>query len=262
MTPPAVGLGTLRRLSEMPTGGHPVVSVYLDLDRAAQAQPASCASKLDALLADSTPQPTARESESARRLLRELPPLPHGARSLALFSCAETACSAVVPLPDTVDPMAALEPVPWLEPLAGLFASGGWGAAVLDRSRTRLLRGSPSMLVEFAALAHELPPPRSRCGRLSQLGVRRSTRRIVLEHAGRLSSMLLRAHRRRPFERLVLTAPPEMCHLLEGALDSELRARLHRAPSAQDAASIWGGVKRRTGLEPATSSLGSLRSTN
>lgn len=233
MTPPAVGLGTLRRLSEMPTAGHPVLSVYLDLDRTAQAQPASCVSKLDALLADSTPQLTARESESARRLLRGLPPLPHGARSLALFSCVEAACSAVVPLPDAVDPLAALEPVPWLEPLAGLFAPGGWGAAVLDRSRTRLLRGGPRMLVEFAALAHELPAPRARCGRLSQLGVRRSTRRIVLEHAGRLSSMLLRAHRRHPFERLVLTAPPEMCHLLEDALDKELRDRLYRTPHSE-----------------------------
>jgi Bacterial archaeo-eukaryotic release factor family 10 len=232
MTPPAVGLGTLRRLSEMPTAGHPVLSLYLNLDRAARSQPASCVSELDALLADSVPQPSCRESETVRKLLRELPPLPHGARSLALFSCVQAACSAVVPLPDAVDPMAALEPVPWLEPLTGLFAPGGWGAAVLDRSSTRLLRGGPKMLVEFAALTHQLPASHPRCGRLSQLGARRSTRRIVLEHAGRLSSMLLRAHRRRPFERLVLTAPPEMCHLLEGALDNELRARLHRAPRA------------------------------
>ena len=137
MTPPAVGLGTLRRLSEMPTAGHPVLSLYLDLDRAAQSQPATCVSKLDALLAGSTPQPSPRDSETARELLCRLPPLPHGARSLALFSCAEASCSAVVPLPDAVEPMAALEPLPWLEPLAGLFAPGGWGAAVLARSRTR-----------------------------------------------------------------------------------------------------------------------------
>jgi hypothetical protein len=231
MTPPAVGLGTLRRLSEMPTAGHPVLSVYLDLDRAARAQPANCVSELDALLADSTPPPSPRDSDTARELLCELPPLPHGARSLALFSCAQAACSAVVPLPDAVQPMVALEPLPWLEPLAGLFTPGSWGAAVLDGSRTRLLRGSPTMLIEFAALAHELPPYRARCG-LPALGVRRSTRRIMLEHAGRLSSMLLRAHRRRPFERLVLTAPPEMCHLLKSALDMELRARLHQAPRA------------------------------
>jgi release factor family 10 len=229
MTPPAVGLGTLRRLSEMPTEGHPVLSLYLNLDRAARSRPATCVGKLDALVAHSTPRPSLRDGETARDLLCGLPPLPHGARSLALFSCAEAGCSAVVPLPDAVEAMAALEPVPWLEPLAGLFAPGGWGVAVLDRSRTRLLRGGPRMLVEFAALAHELPAAHTRCG-FSLLAARRSTRRIVLEHAGRLSSMLLRAHRRRPFERLVLTAPPEMCHLLEGALDGELRARLHRSP--------------------------------
>jgi hypothetical protein len=32
MAPPAVGVGTLRRLAELETDGRPVLSVYLDLD--------------------------------------------------------------------------------------------------------------------------------------------------------------------------------------------------------------------------------------
>jgi hypothetical protein len=32
MASEAVGVGTLQRLARLPTGGHPVLSVYLDLD--------------------------------------------------------------------------------------------------------------------------------------------------------------------------------------------------------------------------------------
>lgn len=225
MAPPAVGLGTLRRLSALTTDGQPVLSLYLNLDREARAQPSVCSSKLDALLASSTPRPSPGHAELAHALLCGLPALANGARSLALFCCAEDSASAVVPLPDAVEAMAVLEPVPWLEPLAGLFAPGDWGVAVLGRSRTRLLRGGPRTLVEFATLHHELPGPHSLYG-LSSLGARRAARRSVIEHARHLSGLLLRAHRRRSFERLVLVAPAEMCQLVESALHEQLRKRL------------------------------------
>lgn len=225
MAPPAVGLGTLRRLGELPTGGQAVLSVYLNLDRAARVQPAVCLGELDALLACSTPRPGRGDSERARALLCGLPALADGARSLALFSCTEGACTAAVPLPDTVKAMAVLDSIPWLEPLAGMFAPGDWGVAVLGRNRTRLLRGGPRTLVEFAALRHELPGAHSLCG-FSQLGTRRTARRLVIDHAQQLSGLLLRAHRRRPFQRLALAAPAELCHLVKSALDEELRKRL------------------------------------
>lgn len=201
------------------------MSLYLNLDRAARVQPAVCMSKLDALLACSTPCPGSGDSERARALLCSLPALADGARSLALFSCGEGSSSAAVPLPDAVEAMAVLEPIPWLEPLAGMFAPGDWGVAVLGRNRTRLLRGGPRTLVEFAALRHELPGAHSLCG-FSQLGTRRTARRRVIDHAKQLSGLLLRAHRRRPLERLALAAPAELCHLVESALDEELRKRL------------------------------------
>ncbi|MGN6373526.1 MAG: baeRF10 domain-containing protein [Solirubrobacteraceae bacterium] len=232
MAPPVVGLGTLRRLGELPTEGRAVLSLYLNLDRAARVHPAACVSKLDALLTCSTARPGPGDRERTRELLRGLPPLADGARSLALFSCAEGSSSAAIPLPDRVEAMAVLEPIPWLEPLAGMFAPGDWGVAVVGGNRTRLLRGGPRTLVEFASLRHELPGAHSLCG-FSQLGARRTARRRVIDHAKQLSGLLLRAHRRRPYDRLALAAPAELCHLVESALDEELRRRL-LAPLAVD----------------------------
>jgi len=41
MTPPVVGSGTLRRLRELDTSGHPVLSVYLDADSVGHPTPAT-----------------------------------------------------------------------------------------------------------------------------------------------------------------------------------------------------------------------------
>lgn len=225
MTPPAIGLGTLRRLQELPTAGHPVLSLYLALDRTTHSHPTACESSLADMVAGLTPRPSRGDSERVRQMLHGLPALAHGVRSLALFSGAEGRSFAAVALPDSVQAMAVLETVPWLEPLAGLFAPGDWGVAVLGASRTRLLRGSGRTLVEFATLTDELPDFRA-LGGFSALGARRATRQRVLAHARRVSGLLLRAHRRRPFEQLALAAPPELCHLLESALERELRDRL------------------------------------
>jgi hypothetical protein len=63
MTPPAVGTGTLRRLSELDTGGHPVLSVYLVHDqRHHRRAPGNCTQP-------SFPSPTQEDlAEHARRL--------------------------------------------------------------------------------------------------------------------------------------------------------------------------------------------------
>lgn len=53
-----------------------------------------------------------------------------------------------------------------------------------------------------------------------------TAREHVVEHARRLAELLLRAHRRRPFDQLVVAAPNALWPFIEGALDSALRARL------------------------------------
>jgi len=81
------------------------------------------------------------------------------------------------------------------------------------------------MLVEFAAVRHELHR-RHALGGFSRLRPRHATGEHVAEYARRLTGLLLRAHRRRPFERLVVAAPRELWPLVEGSLHSDLRGRL------------------------------------
>src|SRR5664280_3327589 len=51
MAPPVVGSGTLRRLRELDTSGHPVLSVYLDADSVGHPTPATGEEQLHALMA-------------------------------------------------------------------------------------------------------------------------------------------------------------------------------------------------------------------
>lgn len=226
MAPPAVGTGTLRRLSELDTDG-PVLSVYLGLQlaRAADASIGAHELELDAAIAEIEQRTVRADISRLREVLRCMPALACGTRGLALFSSAQGAAFASVALPSAVEPMAVIDPLPWLEPLAGTFSPGDLAVAALDRHVGRLFRGTPRMLVEFAAVddqRHQRPAP----GDCTQLSGSCPTQEDPAEHARRLAGLLLRAHRRRAFEELVVFAPSGLWPAIEAALHSDLRGRL------------------------------------
>ncbi len=154
MAPPAVGTGTLRRLSELDTGGHPVLSVYLGLEsgRSLEAVAEVRERELDGVIADIEQGTMQAEVGRLHEVLQRMPELAHGTRSLALFSSAQGATVAAVPLPSPIEPMTVIDTLPWLEPLAGTFSPGDLAVAVIDRHIGRLFRGAPRMLVEFATV--------------------------------------------------------------------------------------------------------------
>lgn len=220
MTPPAVGLGTLTRLAAMPAQDRPVLSVYLDFDHA---HPASCVRQFEELLSVLARQPGRADSERMRISLSAPLVLAHGTRSIGCFAAAEGAAYTMVPLPASVEAMVVVEAIPWLEPVAGMFTSGDWGAAVLDCRSARLLRGGQAGLVEFASM-----PPALRRGvqpRVSSSTSPQTVPEMLVEQVEQAARMLARAHARRPFERLVLAAPRELWSPLEHALPGELRER-------------------------------------
>lgn len=221
MTPPVVGLGTLRRLSELGCG-RPVLSVYLELGPRA---PAGCAAQMQTCLAELAPEASDADVRRVCEMLRSMPEPAHGTRSLSFFSTAEGSAFAAVPLPAAVQSMVVVDTVPWLEPLAGIFTSGDWGIALVGGQGARLLRGAPNALVEFAALhdePHRDPLPGERC----QAGAPRLIEERLGEYAAHVARLLLRAHRRRAFERLAVAAPRQLWPAIEGALHSDLRERL------------------------------------
>jgi hypothetical protein len=225
MAPPAIGTGTLRRLGELETDGRPVLSVYSSLDLARSPSTAFRARRLEALIAGAERQVAEADVDRVRQMLHPMPELPYGARSLAVFSSAEGSAFEAVPLPSPVEPMAVVDTAPWLEPMAAMFTPGNRGVAVVARNIARLFRGGQRTLVEFATLRNEPPCVRAPA-EWSSLSSRRPLEEHLDEHARRLSGLLLRAHRRRAFDDLVVAAPRELWPFIEGALDSVLRARL------------------------------------
>jgi hypothetical protein len=227
MAPPAVGTGTLRRLSELKTGGHPVLSVYIGLEsgRSLEAVAEVRERELDGVIADIEQGTMQAEVGRLHDVLQCMPALAHGTRSLAPFSSAEGAAAAAVPLPSPVGPMAVVDAMPWLEPLAGIFSPGDLAVAVIDRHIGRLFRGAPRMLVEFATV-HDQRHCKPALGDCSRPACCSPTEEHLAQHAERLATLLLRAHRRRTFDHLAVIAPRELWPTLEGALHSDLRGRL------------------------------------
>jgi hypothetical protein len=161
-----IGADTLHRLTRLDTGGVPVLSVYLDLDPARFPTPAARGADYRALVARAR-----REAEAAgaplgehldadidrvRRIFETDPVLVRGARALAIFSAAGADILEVVGVPSSVDPMAIVDSVAWLEPLAG--AMGPQALSTLEQRRVEAL-----LVLEGAHLVAGRCP---RCGGL------------------------------------------------------------------------------------------------
>ena len=110
---------------------------------------------------------------------------------------------------------------------------GDWVVAVLSRRAARLFRGGPTGLAEFATISDELHGRHAQGG-WSQARFRRGIEEQVAEHVRGVAEQLLRAHRRQPFDHLVIVAsnalqpviertlPPELTELLAGIVDADL----------------------------------------
>jgi len=249
MSATTIGLGTLRELSELATGGHQVLSVYVDLDGGEFPTPGLRASEVSALLAHAGAHDA--DAERIRELLRADPDLLRASHGLAIFSSAPSDVLEVVPLPTRVEPMAVVDTAPWLEPLAAMITSENWGVAAVSRRSARLFRGGRRGLVEFAAVDDDLHR-RHMQGGVAQARYQRGIEQQVAEHAGHVAELLLRAHRRRAFDQLVVVAADELWPVVEEHLHPDLRARLagriardlEHAPAVEIARAVAPVVER------------------
>ena len=151
--------------------------------------------------------------------------LAHGARAVAIFSCAATGALEILALPEPAEPLVVLDTVPWLEPLAAMVTTENWGVAVVSRRAARLFRGGAEELVEFAAIRDEVHGRHAQGG-WSQARFQRGIEQQVAEHVRHTAELLLRAHRRRPFDQLVIVASDELWPVVQESLHRDLRDRL------------------------------------
>ncbi len=214
-------LGTLERLARVDAHGHPVLSIYIDFDARRFPTPAARAAQLGSLLDEARRQ--AGESEVARveALLSTEPSIGRGGNGLAIFSSAGAGFLELVRLTDPVEPLAVVDTIPWLEPLAAVISPDGWGVAVLSRRGARLLRGGPAGLIEFAVLTDEVQGRHAQGG-WSQARFQRGIEEQVAAHIRGVAERLLRAHRRSPFAHLVIVCSGELRPIVEHSLHSDL----------------------------------------
>jgi hypothetical protein len=225
MAPPAVGVGTLRRLAGLQSDGHPVLSVYLDVDTATFPSRSGRGAELEALIASAGPHAEGADVSRVWQMLRSMAGLAHGTRGLAMFSSSGGSAFEAVALPSPVEPMAVVDETAWLEPLASMFTSGNWGVALVGSRAVRLFRGGSRSLVEFAALDG------ATLRRPAIDGCSQSSTHYGIEEPGAasvrwLAEHLLRAHRRRAFEPLVVIAASELWAMIEASLHNDLCERL------------------------------------
>jgi len=212
---------TLEWLARFDTKG-PVLSVYINLDPSRFPTPDTRASQLGSLLDAARRQAAAEEADRVEAWLSAEPSLVRGARGLAIFSSQRSHLLEAVPLTKPVEPLAIVDTIPWLEPLAETLSPGAWGVAVVSRRAARLLRGGPGGLTEFAAITDQLHGRHAQGG-WSQARFQRGIEEQAALHVRGVADRLLRAHRRSSFDHLVVACAGELRPVVEHSLDSEMK---------------------------------------
>jgi len=221
----ALDAETIQRLARLDTHGHPVLSVYVDLDPGPFPTPDTRATQLGALLDDARRGGAGDDANRIETWLAADRAIRRGARGLAIFSSARAGVFEAVRLAGPVEPLAVVDAVPWLEPLAAHISPGDWGVAVVSRRTARLFRGGPSGLSEFVLIDDELHRRHSQGG-WSQARFQRGIEQQVASHVRGVADRLLRAHHRQPFQHLVVICSNELRPMIEHSLHSELTAVL------------------------------------
>jgi peptide chain release factor subunit 1 len=228
---------TLRRLARLPTGGHRVLSLYLDLDPSEVPVPRDRQIQLDALLdeaerriSDASLAHDERvalraDIEGLRGLFSSNDLAAKGAHGLAVFRCAAAGIGETLRLARPVQPAVALEHIPWLEPLAALLEPDGWAVLLASRRTVRIFRGGRDVFVEVASSQEDVHRWHKQGG-WSQARYRRSIEEDVKKHLKHASDLLAETHRRTPVAHLILAAQEEVRGELERLLPEELRERM------------------------------------
>ena len=102
-----------------------------------------------------------------------------------------------------------------------MVSDGDWGVAVVSRRAARLFRGGPGGLTEFMTIDDELHRRHAQGG-WSQARFQRGIEEQVAAHVRAVGERLLRAHRRRPLEHLVIVCSDELRPVVEHSLHHEL----------------------------------------
>ena len=226
-----------RRLVER-RPGHPVISLYLDLDPERFATARTRASQIRSLIDEATreverePGLSHAELTQLREDLERLDEFLHsreapyqGAKALAVFCSGADDLFEVVQLRRPVQGRVVIERTPYVEPLIRGAHARRWCVALVNRRVGRMLVGPADQLEEITFVDDETHGQHDQGG-WSQARYERSVEKEVDDHLRRVAELLFRRWRRDRFARLVLGGPAEVVPRLEAQLHEELRSRL------------------------------------
>lgn len=215
---------------------HPLISVFIDLDRSSFATAPARATEIGSLL------------DSIRRQLRELQLDPvdkialeddadrlerylrrdlevSGVHGIAIYCSQRADLFETVSVTTAVSPDVMVEPLPRLEPLLPEPGPATVCVALVSRREARLFLDERERLVDELDSSDQVRGQHRRGGR-SQANYERSVEADVYAHLRRTAESLQRLLRREPFERLLLGGPHELVARFAPMLHADLRAIL------------------------------------
>jgi peptide chain release factor subunit 1 len=229
--------GQVRRLIEHRTG-HPVISLYLDLDPERFATAPARASQIRSLI-----DQAARDLESIdglshddriglRAVLQRVddylnsPEAPFkGARALGVFCSGQDDLFEVIQLPRPTEGRVVIGRTPYVEPLIASLQQRRWLVALVSRRHGRVLGGPVDGLQEQERL-DEFVHGQHDQGGWSQANYERSVEKDTEDHLRRVADAVNQRWRAERFDRVALGGPPEIVPRLEHHLAAEVRAQI------------------------------------
>jgi peptide chain release factor subunit 1 len=244
----SVAAGPLRRLIEH-RAGHPVISLYLDLDPERFATAPARAAQIRSLIdqasreldeaADglghddriglrndlqriddflSTPGGRGGWAEDGRDPFK-------GAHALAVFCSGRDDLFEVVQLPRPVPGRVVIGRTPYVEPLLPVLQQRRWLVTLVNRRLARVLGGPVERLEESGSFEEYVHGQHDQGG-WSQARYERSIEKDTDDHLRRVAEAVNQRWRSEAFHRAALGGPVEIVPRLEGFLAAEVRANL------------------------------------
>ena len=226
--------GQARRLIEYKPG-HPVISVYMDLDPERFATPPARDSQIRSLV------------DQARRTLEAQDGLGHdervglkadiqhidefltstqapfkGARALAVFCSGQVGLFEVLQLSRPTEARVVIAPTPFVEPLVAALEAQRWLVALVSRRDGRVIEGPADGLREEARL-DEFVRGQHDQGGWSQPNYERSIEKDTDDHLRRVADAVNQRWRAARFHRLAVGGPAEIVPRFEALLAGDVR---------------------------------------
>jgi peptide chain release factor subunit 1 len=227
-----------RRLLEHRTG-HPIISLYLDLDPDRFATPPARSAQIRSLI-----------DQASRQLDRAADGLSHedlitlradlrrvddylssreasfqGARALGVFCSGQDDLFEVLKLPRPVPGRVVIGRSPFVEPLVWFMQQRSWLVALVNRRVGRVLGGPVDRLEEHAKFNDYVHGQHDQGG-WSQARYERSIEKDTDDHLKRVAEGLNQRWRSERFHRAAVGGPAEIVPRLEAHLSTEVRANL------------------------------------